>query len=170
MPRNRLVTLATALALMSAAYAQQPEEPEKAGQNLGRSLPLPQQPGESSAAMAKWSTTRFPGRVVFLNGVNIGSVRNQRLKNVDVFIDENGNLQITAPHYDVREESSYHPLLPSELPRFSKTVPAPPPPVAQATTPVPAATSTPPAAPPPAPPTADAPPAIDAPAAEPPKP
>ena len=49
-------------------------------------------------------------RSLFLNGVDISSARNQEMKNVTVRIDENGDLFIEAPHYDVREESEYLPV------------------------------------------------------------
>lgn len=49
-------------------------------------------------------------RSVYLNGIDISSARNQKLKGVDVHIDENGNIFFTAPHYDVLEEGSYVPL------------------------------------------------------------
>jgi hypothetical protein len=58
--------------------------------------------------------------MVFLNGTNINGVRNQDLSNVNIRIDEAGNFHITAPQYDVQQDSSYHPLMPSELPRFPK--------------------------------------------------
>lgn len=49
-------------------------------------------------------------RSVFLNGTDVSSSRNQRLSNVAVTIDENGNVFIEAPHYRVNEESTYMPL------------------------------------------------------------
>jgi hypothetical protein len=58
--------------------------------------------------------------MIFLNGTNINGVRNQDLTNVSIRIDEAGNFHITAPQYDVQQDSSYHPLMPSELPRFPK--------------------------------------------------
>lgn len=69
--------------------------------------------------------TQFPARLVFLNGANISTVREQDLQNVSVTIDQNGNLHLKAAHYEVNTDSSYHPLLPSELPRLPKPVPAP---------------------------------------------
>lgn len=76
----------------------------------------------NSAQMRKGSfeSTYMPGRVIYLNGENIGSIRNQELENVNVRIDQNGNLYIEAPQYEVASEQSYHPLLPKELPQFKK--------------------------------------------------
>lgn len=65
-------------------------------------------------------TTQFPGRIIYLNGVNISSLRNQELQNVKVKIDDNGNVQIHAPHYEALQDTSFHPLIPKELPRFPK--------------------------------------------------
>ena len=67
-----------------------------------------------------FSTTQFPTRLIFLNGRNISSLKDEVLENVTVRIDAQGNIQIDAPHYEVNEQSSYHPLLPSELPRYPK--------------------------------------------------
>lgn len=50
------------------------------------------------------------GRSLFLNGVDISSARNQIVKNVTVRIDEDGNVFIEAPQYNVREESEYLPI------------------------------------------------------------
>lgn len=49
-------------------------------------------------------------RSIFLNGIDISSARNQKLKKVDIHIDESGNIFITAAHYDVLEEGSFVPL------------------------------------------------------------
>ena len=49
-------------------------------------------------------------RSVFVNGVDVSSSRNQKLSNVVVAIDENGDVLITAPHYRVIEEDTYSPL------------------------------------------------------------
>lgn len=49
-------------------------------------------------------------RSIFLNGTDISSARNQELKNVDIHINENGDLFIVAPHYQVNEEDTYVPL------------------------------------------------------------
>jgi hypothetical protein len=47
---------------------------------------------------------------VFLNGVDISSARSQELKNVDVIINEQGDIFLLAPHYQVNEEDTYVPL------------------------------------------------------------
>lgn len=49
-------------------------------------------------------------RSIFLNGVDISGARSQELKNVDVVINEKGDLFIVAPHYQVNEEDTYVPL------------------------------------------------------------
>lgn len=67
-----------------------------------------------------YETTRMPARLIYLNGKNVSSLKNQELENVYVKIDEYGNVHMTAPQYEVATDSSYHPLLPSELPRFPK--------------------------------------------------
>lgn len=53
-----------------------------------------------------------PGGIksVFLNGVDISSARSQELKNVDVIINEQGEIFLLAPHYQVNEEDTYVPL------------------------------------------------------------
>ncbi len=53
-----------------------------------------------------------PGGVksVYLNGVDISSARSQELKNVDVIINEQGEIFLLAPHYQVNEEDTYVPL------------------------------------------------------------
>lgn len=49
-------------------------------------------------------------RTIYLNGIDISSARNQALKGVNLRIDENGNVFIEAPHYQVNEEQTYTPL------------------------------------------------------------
>src|SRR5688572_30489857 len=49
-------------------------------------------------------------RSVYMNGVDISSARNQNLAKVNIRIDENGNIFIEAPHYQVNEEYSFTPL------------------------------------------------------------
>ena len=49
-------------------------------------------------------------RNIYLNGVDISSARSQELKNVDLVINEKGDLFIVAPHYQVNEEDTYVPL------------------------------------------------------------
>lgn len=65
-------------------------------------------------------TTDFPARFIYLNGKNISNVREQRLDGVNVQIDAQGNIHISAPHYDVQESTHYRPLLPHEVPRINK--------------------------------------------------
>jgi len=69
-------------------------------------------------------TTDFPARVIYLNGRNISSVREQQLEGVNVSIDSHGNIHINAPHYEVQESTHYRPLFGKDLPKFSK--PGPP--------------------------------------------
>lgn len=59
-------------------------------------------------------------QAVYLNGVNVVGLRNQSMKGVNVRFDENGNVFIDAPQYEVQYDTSYHPLLPDELPGFEK--------------------------------------------------
>lgn len=47
---------------------------------------------------------------VLLNGRDISSARNQEMKNVNIRIDDKGNIFIDAPHYKVHEEDTYSPL------------------------------------------------------------
>ena len=68
-------------------------------------------------------STDFPARMIYLNGKNVSSVRDQQLEGVTVRIDSNGNLHISAPHYEVQESTHYRPLLPHDVPRVSKPVP-----------------------------------------------
>lgn len=49
-------------------------------------------------------------RSVFLNGLDISGAKNQELKNVDIMINERGDVFIIAPHYQVSEEDTYVPL------------------------------------------------------------
>lgn len=65
-------------------------------------------------------TTEFPARMIYLNGRNISSVREQRLEAVNVMIDAHGNVHISAPHYEVQESTHYRPLFAKDLPKFSK--------------------------------------------------
>lgn len=50
------------------------------------------------------------GRSIFLNGIDVSSARNQTLKNVQIKINENGDVFMIAPHYQVNEEETYTPL------------------------------------------------------------
>lgn len=106
-----------------------------------RSIPLPQARSNSGAwvtasASSKDSaplmgyrrskpqmselTTDFPARMIYLNGKNISTVRDQKMDGVTVRIDANGNVHISAPHYEVQESTHYRPLLPRDVPRVSK--------------------------------------------------
>lgn len=49
-------------------------------------------------------------RTIFVNGRDVSSVRGQTLKNVDVIIDEKGDVVITAPNYQVKEQELFRPL------------------------------------------------------------
>jgi hypothetical protein len=69
-------------------------------------------------------TTDFPARVIYLNGRNVSSVRDQTLEGVNVSIDSHGNIHIIAPHYEVQESTHYRPLFGKDVPRFSKPVPS----------------------------------------------
>lgn len=50
------------------------------------------------------------GRSIFLNGTDISNARSQTLDDVDIRIDEKGNLYISAPHYQVHQEETFVPL------------------------------------------------------------
>lgn len=49
-------------------------------------------------------------RNIFLNGVDVSSSRSQELRNVQVRINEKGDIFISAPHYQVTEEDFFTPL------------------------------------------------------------
>ena len=49
-------------------------------------------------------------RSVYLNGVDISSAKSQDLHNVDIHINEAGEIFIIAPHYQVNEEDTFVPL------------------------------------------------------------
>ena len=114
----------------SAAAGSAPGRRSDGGMKKVAGVPLPggreAPPAPSTSALPGRKSlpaepsTMFPARSIFLNGMNIGSVRDQDLENVTVKIDGQGNIHLIAPHYDVREDTSYHPLLPQELPRFPK--------------------------------------------------
>lgn len=76
--------------------------------------------GRRSKAPVGDLTTDFPARMIYLNGKNISSVRDQQLDGVSVRIDANGNVHISAPHYEVQESMHYRPLLPSDIPKVAK--------------------------------------------------
>ncbi len=79
------------------------------------------QPATMPPRKLPYESTFMTGRIIYLNGVNINSVKNQELDNVNLKIDGSGNIYIEAPHYDISVEQSYHPLMPGELPKFQKT-------------------------------------------------
>lgn len=79
------------------------------------------QPVPMSPRKLPYESTFMTGRIIYLNGVNINSIKNQELENVNLKIDGSGNIYIDAPHYDISVEQSYHPLMPGELPKFQKT-------------------------------------------------
>lgn len=49
-------------------------------------------------------------RSIYLNGIDISAAKSQELKNVDITINERGDIFIVAPHYQVHEEDSFIPL------------------------------------------------------------
>lgn len=49
-------------------------------------------------------------RNIYLNGVDVSSSRSQELRNVQVRINEKGDIFISAPHYQVTEEDFFTPL------------------------------------------------------------
>jgi hypothetical protein len=69
--------------------------------------------------------TSHPPRTITLNGVDVNALRGETLENVTVRIDEQGNVAIMAPHYEVSTDATFHPLLPTELPRVPKARTAP---------------------------------------------
>lgn len=69
--------------------------------------------------------TYAPARSLLLNGVDISAVRGETLENVTVTIDDAGNIALVAPHYEVGNDTSFHPLLPTELPKLPKERKAP---------------------------------------------
>jgi hypothetical protein len=70
--------------------------------------------------MNRWSVLIFSSAVlaasvsharsVFINGVDVSSGKNIQLKNVQVTINEHGDIHISAPQYDVNEEDNFTPL------------------------------------------------------------
>jgi hypothetical protein len=98
-------------------------------------IPIRSRKVEPDLKKNMFETTYIPGRMVFLNGININSIRNQDLENVNLKIDNNGNIYIESPQYEVTAEERFHPLLPQEIPKFPKQL-APTPPPANTTTPV----------------------------------
>ena len=62
------------------------------------------------AAILSMASDPAMARNVYVNGVDISSARNQLMENVTVRIDQDGNVFVEAPHYQVNEESTYVPL------------------------------------------------------------
>ncbi len=56
-----------------------------------------------------YSTTGL-ARHIFLNGVDIGNLRNETLKNVTVKIAPNGDIFIVADQYQAIEDNQYVPV------------------------------------------------------------
>jgi hypothetical protein len=75
---------------------------------------------------------------VYLNGVRIDGVTNQRFEKATVRIDEKGDVHITAPGYAVRVETAPAPLAAPVAPPPAPAVPAPAPAAAAATPAAPA--------------------------------
>jgi hypothetical protein len=86
---------------------------------------------------------------VYLNGVRIDGVTNQKFEKATVRIDEKGDVHINAPGYAVRVETAPAPVAPPPAPAAAPAPAAP----APATPPAAAAPATPPPAAPDAPPT-----------------
>lgn len=63
-----------------------------------------------AATLLQAAPTPTGTRSVYMNGVDISSARSQSLKNVDLSINETGDIFIVAPHYQVTEEDTYVPL------------------------------------------------------------
>jgi hypothetical protein len=49
-------------------------------------------------------------RSIYLNGIDISNAQSQDLENVNIRINDNGDIFIIAPHYQVNEEETYMPL------------------------------------------------------------
>lgn len=63
-----------------------------------------------SLAVAKTGNSDCPVRSIYLNGSDISGAIGQEMKKVTVYIGDNGDIYITAPHYQVSEEHSYLPV------------------------------------------------------------
>jgi hypothetical protein len=86
----------------------------------GRSAPLPASSLSVGSMPGPRGIKDVPVMGVYLNGTNIVGLRNQTLKGVTVRFDDHGNILIDAPHYEVKLDTSFHPLLPGEIPGRSK--------------------------------------------------
>lgn len=82
--------------------------------------------GLRSAEMAPPVLKNIPVQSVFLNGEGVIGLRNQVLKGVDIRFDGQGNIFIDAPHYQIQYDTTYHPILPEELPSLQKERALPP--------------------------------------------
>lgn len=82
--------------------------------------------GSRNAQPVSPALKNIPVQSVFLNGENIIGLRNQVLKGVDIRFDAQGNIFIDAPHYQIQYDTTYHPLLPEELPALQKERALPP--------------------------------------------
>jgi hypothetical protein len=65
-------------------------------------------------------------RVIYLNGVDISSAKNQSLEQVNVRIDSRGQIYIEAPQYEVQQESTFVPLSRQTPPHANLPVHRPP--------------------------------------------
>ena len=59
---------------------------------------------------------------IYLNGIDVTNARDQRLKNVDVYIDKEGSVYIEGK-YDVKREDAYIPLTHKQAPKHQETMP-----------------------------------------------
>lgn len=50
------------------------------------------------------------GRVIYLNGVDISSAKNQSLEQVNIRIDAQGHIYIEASQYEVQQDTTFVPL------------------------------------------------------------
>lgn len=70
--------------------------------------------GSSSALLflflATASSQTAQARSIYLNGIDISNAQGQDIENVNIHINENGDIFIIAPHYQVNEEETYMPL------------------------------------------------------------
>jgi hypothetical protein len=108
-----------------------------------------------SAAVFSFAVVMAPAAAlagsVYLNGVRIDGVTNQKFEKATVRIDEKGDVHITAPGYAVRVETAPAPVAAPVTPPLAPAVPAPAAPAPAAAAAAPA--TSPPAAAPEAPPT-----------------
>ncbi len=64
----------------------------------------------ASLTVFSLSASQLLGRSVFLNGSDVSGARNQSLKNVDLHINENGDILIQAAQYQVNSTETYKPF------------------------------------------------------------